>query len=238
MSQKHTFKDWIILEDSDYIVINKPPYIATLEDRNERFNVLKLAKEYHANAQVCHRLDKETSGILLIAKNPDAYRNAAVQFEKRNVKKIYHAVVDGLHEFNNETVDLPIQVPSNGPVHISHRDGKPASTTFNTLHAYRGNTLVACEPLTGRMHQIRVHLAAKSAPITGDELYGGRPFYLSTVKRNFKLKTGTTEEPLMKRVALHAFSIQLNDLAGKEMTVIAPYPKDFKVLVKQLERYT
>ena len=237
MSPKYRFKDWIILENDDYIIINKPAYLATLEDRSEPTKVVKLAKSYCAAAQVCHRLDKETSGILVIAKNAGAYRNAAIQFEKRSIKKVYHAVVDGLHEFKDEEVNLPIQAAGTGPVYISHREGKPATTVLNTVEAYKANTLVACEPLTGRMHQIRVHLAAVKAPITGDVLYGGKIFFLSSIKRNFKLKAGTMEEPLMKRVALHAFSIQLKDLAGNELTVIAPYPKDFNVLIKQLDRY-
>lgn len=237
MNQNLKFKEWVIFEDDDYIIINKPPYLSTLEDRNEPSNVLKLAKSYCADAQVCHRLDKETSGALLIAKNSDAYRNAAIQFEKRTVEKIYHAVSDGLHDFKKEVVNLPIQVPANGPVRISHRDGKPASTILNTVDAYKAHTLVACEPLTGRMHQIRVHLAAMQAPITGDKSYGGQPFYLSSVKKKFKLKQGTDEEPIIKRVALHAFSIQFKNLKGDMLTVEAPYPKDFKVLVRQLERF-
>ena len=237
MSRKHKFEEWIIAENDDYIVINKPAFLATLEDRSEPTNVLKLAKVYCPDAQVCHRLDKETSGALLIAKNAEAYRNAAIQFEKRTVRKVYHAVVDGLHEFKHEQVNLPIQVIGTGPNRISHRDGKPATTVINTVEAYKANTRVACEPLTGRMHQIRVHLMAMAAPITGDVLYGGKPFFLSTIKRNFKLKAGTHEEPLMKRVALHAYSIQLKDLDGKDLMVIAPYPKDFTVLVKQLDRF-
>jgi 23S rRNA pseudouridine955/2504/2580 synthase len=237
MSRNFKFKDWVIFEDDDYIVINKPPYLSTLEDRNDPANVLKLAKVYYAGAQVCHRLDKETSGALLIAKNSEAYRHAAIQFEKRTVTKIYHAITDGLHSFKREEVNLPIQIMANGPVRISHRDGKPASTILTTVVSYKAHTLVACEPLTGRMHQIRVHLAAMKAPITGDKSYGGLPFFLSSIKSKFKLKQGTEEEPVIKRVALHAFSIGFKNLNGDTIKVEAPYPKDIRVLVRQLERY-
>lgn len=237
MSRKANIQDWIIFEDDHYIAINKPPYVATLEDRSSNLNVLAMAKDYWAEAQVCHRLDKETSGVLLISKSPDAYREAAIQFEKRRVKKIYHAVVEGLHEFKHEKIDLPIEVRSNGPVYISHREGKPSTTIVTTLDAYREHSLVAAEPLTGRMHQIRVHLAAMNAPIVSDLLYGGRPFYLSSLKRKFKLKKFTEEQPLMKRVALHAFSLDLQNIDGSELNIKAPYPKDFGVLVKQLEKY-
>lgn len=237
MSRKANFKDWIIFEDDNYIAINKPPHIATLEDRSAIINVLSEAKKYVADAQVCHRLDKETSGALLIAKSPEAYRNAAIQFEKRRVRKIYHAVSDGLHEFNQDRIELPIEAHGNGPVRISHKDGKPSTTVLTTIEAFKEHSLIAAEPLTGRMHQIRVHLAANNASIVGDGMYGGRNFYLSSVKRKFKLKKYTEEEPLIKRFALHAFSLELKNLDEQKLIIEAPYPKDFGVLIKQLRKY-
>jgi 23S rRNA pseudouridine955/2504/2580 synthase len=97
------------------------------------------------------------------------------------------------------------------------------------------HTLVACTPVTGRMHQIRLHIAYLGAPITGDELYGGKPFFLSHVKKKFNLKKETEEEPLIKRMALHAFSLQFTDLSENTQCVEAGYPKDLAVLLKQLE---
>ncbi|MGE8430323.1 MAG: pseudouridine synthase, partial [Sphingobacterium sp.] len=86
------FSELIIHEDENLIVINKPPFIASLDEREGgEVNILRLAKKYHPDAQVCHRLDKETSGILLIAKNPETYRTISIAFEKRKVNKIYHA---------------------------------------------------------------------------------------------------------------------------------------------------
>ncbi|HEU5148838.1 MAG TPA: RNA pseudouridine synthase, partial [Chryseosolibacter sp.] len=84
-------------------------------------------------------------------------------------------------------------------------------------------------------HQIRIHLALEKAPITGDETYGGKPFLLSQVKRDYKLKKGTEEEPFMKRMALHAHALQFNDLSDRRHIIEAPYPKDFQALVRQLE---
>ncbi len=104
------FKDLIIHEDEDFIVINKPPYISTLDDRNDPRNILALAKDYCESAQVCHRLDKETSGCLVIAKNQEAYRHIAMQFEDRSVKKIYHAVVEGIHDFKKTRVTVIFQL--------------------------------------------------------------------------------------------------------------------------------
>ena len=100
--KKLKFDDLILFEDDDYVLINKPPFISTLEDRNTPENLLALAKGKIEDAQVCHRLDKDTSGVLAIAKNPEAYRHLSMQFENRQVSKIYHAVADGLHQFHRK----------------------------------------------------------------------------------------------------------------------------------------
>ncbi len=90
-SSKLNLRDLILFEDDDFIVINKPPFIATLEDRVDSVNILTLAREAEPDPQVCHRLDKDTSGVLAIARNPEAYRHLSMQFENREVKKTYHA---------------------------------------------------------------------------------------------------------------------------------------------------
>ena len=228
------FKEIIEFEDEDYIVINKPYNISTLEDRDKtKQNILKLAKEYSSDAQVCHRLDKETSGILAIAKNPEAYRHLSMQFENREVVKIYHAVVCGNRKLENEMVEKSILVMKDGIVRID-REGKEAATIFNTLEIYGKYSLMACFPITGRMHQIRIHLSSIGLPIVADAQYGGKDIFLSTLKKKFNLKNGTEELPLMKRVALHAYALTFKDLKQNGITVQASYPKDFSVLVKQL----
>ncbi|HTJ49107.1 MAG TPA: RluA family pseudouridine synthase [Cyclobacteriaceae bacterium] len=235
---KVSFKDIILWEDDDFVLVNKPPFLATLEDRHEKLNLLGMAREYIETAQVCHRLDKDTSGVLAIAKNPAAYRHMSMQFEHRQINKIYHAVADGVHNFQDQLVDAPILKQDDGVVKISKRDGKPAQTYFTSLKSYRNYTLVECRPITGRMHQIRVHLSLLNAPITGDEMYGGKPFFLSSVKKGFNLKKFTDEQPLLKRMALHAFALEFQNLAGKMEKIIAPYPKDIQALIRQLELNT
>jgi 23S rRNA pseudouridine955/2504/2580 synthase len=197
-------------------------------------NILTLAREVEPDPQVCHRLDKDTSGVLAIARNQEAYRHLSMQFENREVHKTYHAVADGIHHFENKLMDAAIAKLSDGTVKIS-REGKPAQTYFTTLKNYKAHTLVQCNPITGRMHQIRIHLTLLKAPITGDETYGGHPFFVSSVKRAFHLKKLTEELPLMKRMALHAFSLEFALLRGEMVNVEAPYPKDFRALIKQLE---
>jgi 23S rRNA pseudouridine955/2504/2580 synthase len=235
MSPKIKFEDIVLFENENYVIVNKPAFIATLEDRNESVNLLQLARQFYPDAQVCHRLDKETSGALAIARNPEAYRHLSIQFEKREVVKRYHAVADGLHQFSDFLVDAPILKQDDGTVRISNREGKPAQTWFNALKSFRMHTLVECKPITGRMHQIRIHLSISGAPIMGDTQYGGKLFYLSQVKRGFNLKKGTEEEPFMKRMALHAFSLLFQDLDGATIEVEAPYQKDMAALLKQLE---
>lgn len=235
--KKLNFQDLIISETDDYIIINKPPFISTLEDRTNPNNILKLSKSYWDKSQVCHRLDKETSGVMAIAKNPKAYSHLSVQFEKRTVKKTYEAVVDGLHNFKNDRIDAPITAMTNGVVKIDNRYGKKATTVLTTTEAFRRHTLVECQPETGRMHQIRIHLALVNAPIVGDKQYGGRHLYLSSLKPKFNLKKDTEELPLIKRVALHAKTLEFKDLSGHKVSFSAPYPKDFAVLLKQLKAY-
>lgn len=232
---KITFEDIILLENDDFVIVNKPPFLSTLEDRQEKVNLLALARDYIPTAQVCHRLDKETSGALAIAKNPEAYRHLSIQFEHRQVMKIYHAVADGIHNFKDQVLDAPILKLPDGMVKISKREGKPAQTYFSSLDSFKAHTLIECRPVTGRMHQIRIHLAFLGAPITGDELYGGKPFFLSQVKRGFNLKKETEELPFMKRMALHAYALEFLDLAGNALKIQAPYNKDMAALLRQLE---
>lgn len=231
-----SISELLLFEDDDYFLVSKPPFISTLEDRVDRVNLLGLAKEYSSDAQACHRIDKDTSGVLAFAKNPEAYRHMSMQFENRQVEKIYHAVADGHHAFQNVLVDLPILKQNDGTVKISRREGKTAQTYFNTIRSYRQHTLVECKPITGRMHQIRIHLATLKASITGDEMYGGQPFFLSSVKRGFNLKKQTEEQPIMRRMALHAQALTFTTLSGEKKTVEAPYPKDLQAMIRQLEK--
>ncbi len=236
---KINFDDIILFESDDFLVVNKPPGLATLDERTgEGKSLLRLAKEYNTNLQAAHRLDKETSGALAFAKSPEAYRHLAMQFENREVTKRYHAVSVGIHDLDSISVYLPIHPLKNGTaVKIDRVKGKPAETIFNSLKTYRGYTLVECIPITGRMHQIRIHLSCLKAPIVNDEQYGGKPVYLSELKRKFNLKKFTEELPIMQRVALHAYSLRFSLLNDEDVSVQAPYPKDFAVLINLLDKY-
>lgn len=236
-----TFKELIIFENDNYIAINKPPFISSLDERTEdkTLSIIRLAKEEYGDVQLCHRLDKETSGVLILAKNPESYRHMAIQFEQREVTKTYHAVANGQHQLDSISVFLPIAINKGSTqVRIDKRKGKVAETIFFTEKVYSHHTLIRCHPISGRMHQIRVHLMCLEAPIVCDPTYGGEDIYLSKIKRNFNLKQNDDELPLIKRVALHAYEIQFKDLNGEVLKITAPYPKDFDVLIKQLDKYS
>ncbi len=231
------FTNSIIHEDDNYLIINKWPGISTLSDRNHEICLLDQARRYHDEAQVCHRLDKDTSGVLVFSKHQKAYRSMSMQFQNRSVEKVYHAIVEGQHQFNNETVSLPLHLGRRGHVRVSHMSGKDSETTVNTLEQFRLYTLVQCKPTTGRTHQIRVHLSALGAPIVGDPSYGGHELFLSSIKRHYNLRKDTVERALIARPALHAQSLRFQISENKSEIFEAEYPKDIKVTLKQLDKY-
>ncbi|WP_462252579.1 RluA family pseudouridine synthase [Ekhidna sp.] len=231
-----SFEELIIFENENYTLINKPPFIASLDDRVDNKNLLSLAKELNEEYQICHRLDKETSGIVVFAKNADAYRHFAMQLENREVKKIYHAVIHGLHKFEDFEADEPLHTTSTKS-RVDFRSGKPSFTLIGTLELFKKHTLIKCFPVTGRMHQIRAHLAYHEAPIINDPTYGGKAAYLSELKRNFNHKKWEEENAMINRVALHSSQVVFKDINGEVIEGEAEYPKDFSVLLKLLRKF-
>jgi len=230
-----SLKKAVLFEDDNFMVINKPPGISTLDDRTKDINMLSLARQLYPDIQVCHRLDKETSGALAFAKNKDAYGFLAMQFESRKVEKVYHALVWGSASFEGEAIDKAIHVKGNS-VRIA-AEGKPSRTFVKTLEVFKYQSLVECRPVTGRTHQVRIHLADSGYPIVADETYGGRILFLSEVKARYNLKKWEEEKPLMSRVALHALSLCFSPVeGGQTITVTAPLPKDFRAVLNQLRK--
>ncbi len=234
--KREEFKDWILFEDEDLLVLNKPPYIPSLAERGKitAVPVFDRVKAYDPEGRLAHRLDRETSGLLMVARNSEAYRHLSILLEKRKMKKIYHAVVHGQLNFQELLVDLPINTDVLAKIHIDRKTGKKATTIFNTLENFRHFTLLECRPVTGRQHQIRVHLASQHAPVAADLMYGGHLSYLSEIKKKF---SGEIEKPLIPRFALHAHSVEFEDMHGKTRYFEAPYPKDMAVLLKQLRAF-
>ncbi len=236
--KRFRFKDQIVFENDNFLAINKPAGVSSLHERlGEANSVVEQAKAYYKDLQLCHRLDKETSGVLLLSKHAEAYRHAAIAFERRNVKKIYHAVCDGIHQLENYEIDLPLITTRSGRAAINKQKGKPSKTLVNTIEAFGHYTLVSCEPESGRQHQIRIHLASQGASLVSDTIYGGKLPYLSKFKKNFSLSKQGEERPMIGRFALHAYSLSLLGLDDIELNIVAPYPKDLAVFLKQLRKY-
>jgi RluA family pseudouridine synthase len=231
------FKSYIIFEDDNLIAINKPSMVSSLQDRlGIQPSVHDWAKSYFENCQLCHRLDKETSGIMLIAKNPETYREMAIKFEKREVDKTYWAIADGRHYFEQLTVDIPLAVSSKGRAKVDKQDGKPAETDFTVVETFKHFSLIECKPITGRLHQIRIHLATQNAQIAGDRVYGGSSPFLSTIKRNYNYPKDEEPRPMIQRAALHAKRISFS-LYGNSFNIDAPLSKDMNVFLKLIRKY-
>jgi RluA family pseudouridine synthase len=228
----------IIYEDENYLVLNKPWGIASLDEQVfSTPSMLRLLKAQFPDAQLCHRLDKETSGCLLASKHPEAYRHAAILFEKKKIEKNYTAIVCGTHQFDNVEVNLPLLI-ANKRVRVNKQKGKAAQTFFSTLEFFKHFSVISCKPITGRLHQIRVHLYSLNAPIVNDLLYSGEQPFMSKIKRGFKLsKLEEVEEPIISRIALHASRLSFESIDGKIIHAEAPLSKEISAFLKILRRY-
>ncbi|MCK9481150.1 MAG: RluA family pseudouridine synthase [Bacteroidia bacterium] len=228
----------IIYEDENYLVIDKPSGVASLDEHVFTVpSILRLLKMDFPDAQLCHRLDKETSGCLLASKHNEAYRHAAILFEKRLVEKSYTAICNGTSSFDKLTIDLPLMTGSKR-VRISHRYGKTAQTIISTIEQFKHFSVIECKPLTGRTHQIRVHLSEQNNPIVNDTLYGGEAPLLSKIKHHFHLsKSEEQESPIIERIALHASGLSFDSIDGRRIEVRCPLSKELEALLKILRRY-
>jgi RluA family pseudouridine synthase len=257
LSAPETEEFWkvpILYEDDDLFAIDKPARLLTSPDRYDanRPNLMRILHRdierkapwaavrnlsYLSNA---HRLDFETSGVLLLAKNKAALVALADEFGGSRAGKTYVALVQGTpaeETFVSEAKLAPHPVKL-GLMRVDPKRGKKSQTNFKVLEKFVGYTLLRCEPLTGRTHQIRVHLGHLKLPIVADELYGGEPLLLSQLKRDYRPSRERQEQPLIRRVALHAESLTIQHPVTKvETRIEAPWPADFEVALKYLRKF-
>ena len=230
----------IVFENIHFIAINKPAGLLSIPDREQSQPSLKdmlLAK--YGSIFTVHRLDKDTSGIIVFAKDEVTHKYLSQLFESRSVEKYYQAIVHGSPANKAGTIDAPI---SEDPLHkglmVVHRNGKPSVTDYEVIEGHKAFSLMQFQLHTGRTHQIRVHSKNIGHPIACDELYGdGKPVLLSSIKRNYKLSKHDEEErPMLGRLALHSYRLKFIDAEGKDVDLIAELPKDMRVLLLQLKK--
>lgn len=237
-------KSEVLFESESVLAINKPAGILSVPDRynEDRFSIANWILADYPNARPLHRLDFETSGILLFCLLPDAFGWYSDQFEKRIVTKSYHAITEGRIMKQEGIIDQPLFAQTNGRIIISKR-GKESQTKWNVLERFINHSYVEAIPLTGRTHQIRVHLSSINHPIVGDTYYGSRgPLFLSALKGKKHYKLGKNEEserPILSRIALHAAGIRFIDFHSKQdVSINCPLPKDMQVGLQKLRQYT
>lgn len=233
----------IVYIDRSLLAVNKPAGLPTLPDgyNPQQLHLKSVLEPEYGRLWIIHRLDRETSGLVLLARTPNAHRSLNTQFEQRQVIKCYHALVCGSPDWQQKIIQLPLRV--NGDRRhrtiIDPCQGKPAETEVNVLERFEEYAWVEASPHTGRTHQIRAHLAAINLPILGDTLYGGCPaLYLSMLKPEFTAGI-KAECPLIHRSALHAFSLDIiHPDSGQAQHLEAPAPKDLNAALRMLRRYS
>ncbi|MHC4262150.1 MAG: RluA family pseudouridine synthase [Planctomycetota bacterium] len=234
----------VLHEDESVLIVDKPPGVAVEPERWDRgaptmAGALLARARADAEAgrtewrpRLCHRLDKDTTGCLAVARDLETERRLRQAFEEGRIEKRYLALVEGEFDGGAEewtTIDRAIAKSDRraGQMRVSHA-GKPSITDVRVAERYRGYTLVECRPRTGRTHQIRVHLADAGHPLAVDPLYGRRDaLLLSEIKRGYKPKRGQKERPLMDRLTLHAASLVLPTPEAGESSAPDPAELDF-----------
>lgn len=232
--------DHIIFQNENFIALNKPSGLLTIPDREGKEASLKsLLRESIADVFTVHRLDKDTSGVVVFALNEAAHKHLSQQFERRETKKIYNGLVMGKPADAEATINEPIaEHPTKKGLMTVWRKGKESITEYAVLEAYRFYSWMQFRIFTGRTHQIRVHMKHLGHPIVCDPLYGdGKPVLLSQLKSKFKLSQADDEErPILSRLALHAAQLSFQDLQGKDINLEAPLPKDLRATLNQLSK--
>jgi len=230
----------VIFEDAAFTLVNKPADMVVHPAKGHRTGTLVNALQFRYDALstvggalrpgIVHRLDRDTTGLLLVAKDDQAHRKLAAQFEQRTIRKEYLALVSGTPERDSDYVERPIGFHPASREKMAIRNledgGKEAVTYYEVLERFRGFALVLCKPQTGRTHQIRVHLAHVGLPVIADKAYSGR------ARLTLADLAGPTDSPdpspvLIARQALHAHTLRLtHPLSGEALEFTAPLPED------------
>jgi 23S rRNA pseudouridine1911/1915/1917 synthase len=230
--------DYLIFEDDQLVAVNKPAGMLTIADRAGNLALKNYLQEKYGEIFTVHRLDKDTSGMIVFAKNEKAHRQLSMLFEGREVAKYYVGLVHGTPVKSSGTVDIGLmEHPVRKGLMVANRKGKPSVTDYEVLESFRQYSWMQFRIHTGRMHQIRVHMKDIGTPLVCDEFYGdGKPVLLSNIKSRYNLSKEELEErPILSRLALHSWKISFS-LFGKEYQLEAEPPKDLRALLNQLRK--
>ena len=236
----------IIYEDDDIIILNKQAGIIVHPARGNTHGTIVNALVFYSDELssglgsfrpgIVHRLDKNTTGIMVVAKNDVAQWKIAKQFQDRQTKKEYLAIVHGTPELTADRINAPLGVHPRirEKYAIRTENGKEAVTFYEVLEEFRGFSLLQLSPRTGRTHQLRVHLSHLKHPIVADDMYGGKLVY------PWQLRDAepSAQEPVISRVALHAHSLEFtHPTTAKLVKFEAPFPEDMQNLLSMLRKY-
>ncbi|MFA5865920.1 MAG: RluA family pseudouridine synthase [Phycisphaerae bacterium] len=233
----------ILFEDQYLVAVNKPSNMVTHPARGYQSGTLVNAMMFYCQKLsssddpvrpgIVHRLDKDTTGVIVVAKDDEAHWRLALQFERRKIHKEYLAVVEGDFELDSDRIDAPIGAHPSARERYSvrHETGRSASTVYQVIERLKGFTFVRLLPETGRTHQLRVHMSYLRHPIVSDNMYGARKITVGQI-------LGTDDPaPIIGRFALHAHQIQFrHPITGLEIKIKAPLPPDFQQLLEILRK--
>jgi RluA family pseudouridine synthase len=235
----------VCFESATALVVDKPAGTPTVPDRSGRDRGIHgrlPALRADADLRIVHRLDRDTSGCLLLAKGLTAARHFDAQFRDGAVRKTYLALVQGVPREREFAIDAWLGSDRRRPGKVvaaaNEQPGFRAAHTIARVDtAFSRHALLELEPTTGRSHQLRVHLQSVGHAIVGDRDYGGEELLLSHLKSGYKLRKGVAERPLLSRMFLHAARLRCQDVGGATIDVRVPLPEDLAVVIRQLQAF-
>lgn len=231
MKIKHS----IVATDRDFVVVNKPAGLLCIPGRDPtEASLMTMLRHEFEEVYTVHRIDRDTSGLVIFALTRDAHASLSEQFEKRQVGKVYDALVQGSPRNNDFSLTAPLIVTQRGLTRVSP-EGKPSSSVVKVQETFDGFSWLKVIPRTGRQHQIRVHLQHAGLPLIVDPLYhSSKPLSITDIKRRAK---GSTGSALLRRTPLHAAELSLQLPSGERSTFTADMPKDMRAVLTQLRKW-